>query len=94
MRHAIVENGIVVNVIETPDGWRDPESRSLVQSERASKGDTYDGRDFTTPVADETPLTVEQVAYAALTTQATRIEHIARLLALLPPLPPPPPTVP
>lgn len=70
MLYAIVENSVVTNVMEW-DGeskWAPPEGSTLVQSDTAGVGDTYDGTTFTRPTpptpAAPTPSQAERVAAA------------------------------
>ena len=49
MRHALIKDGSVVNVIELkPDSrWTPPEGHSVVQDDDCQIGDTHDGTTFT-----------------------------------------------
>ena len=85
MRCAVIENGIVVNVVEAQEGWEDPGGRTLVPSDAAGMGDSYDGTSFVVAKKDPPPVS-EQAEYAALTTQAEQTEYIARKLGLVPPV--------
>lgn len=56
MRAALIEKGIVTNVIELPDNWTGakgewplPKGATVVFSETAGPGDTYDGAAFIRP---------------------------------------------
>ena len=45
MRHAVIKDGFVVNVIELEPGskWTPPEGHSVVRDDECQIGDTYDG---------------------------------------------------
>ena len=61
MRHAIIRNGVVENVIELEPSskWTPPEGHSVVQDDECQIGDTHDGVTFTRinmipePIVDE-----------------------------------------
>lgn len=59
-RYAVVQGGIVVNtVVYDPEtSWSPPEGATLVRSDTAGVGHTYDGATFTAPAAPEPPLAV------------------------------------
>jgi hypothetical protein len=71
MRKALIdETGTVVNVIEVDGGWVCPDGHTLVASETASTGDTWDGQSFTTPVHTPTP---EELAIQAVEAETTAV---------------------
>lgn len=52
MRYAIIENGIVVNVVEWDGGqssWSPPEGTELQSSDTANPDNIWDGHEFRTP---------------------------------------------
>ena len=79
MRYAVIENNVVVNVIEAPEGWT-ISGKTLVASDTAQKRDTWNGSAFSTPVVEVLPTLQEQ--YAALTSDTDRILAIARHIGL------------
>jgi len=78
MRYAVINSAnTVVNVIDAPEGWTVAD-HTLVASDTASKGDTWDGSVFTTPVVSSSPGLKEQ--YTALTNNTERISLMAENL--------------
>ena len=47
MRYALIQNGVVTNVIEAPEGWQPPQGVRAVPSDTAGIGDTYADGEFT-----------------------------------------------
>lgn len=65
MRHAVIENGVVINTILAPEGF-EIEGATLVASDTAGIGDLYDAHtgEFSPPPPP--PITVDElVAYAS-----------------------------
>lgn len=58
MNYAVIDNGIVENIIVADEGFT-IEGKTLVPSDGAAIGDTWDGSTFTPPAPD--PITSEQV---------------------------------
>jgi len=77
MRYAVIENNVVVNVIDAPEGFT-ISGKTLVASDTAEKRDTWNGSAFSTPVVEVPPTLQEQ--YTALSTATARISFIAQHL--------------
>ena len=89
MRYAVIENNVVVNVIDAPDGWT-ISGKTLVASDTANKRDTWapdgvvlEGAEvFFVPGEKPDPPVDPAVQYAALTSETDRILAIARHIGL------------
>ena len=82
MRYAVIENGVVVNVILTNDPGPDD-----VATDVAGFGWTYDGQTFTAPVSPTQPVRVTKADFQRLLTPAERyaINALRKQIATLPP---------
>jgi hypothetical protein len=55
MRVALVENGVVVNVIMAGEGYSPPDGVTAIESDTAGIGYRYDGKALTRPADDGPP---------------------------------------
>jgi hypothetical protein len=90
MRYAVIENGVVVNVIEW-DGeteWTPGDDYDVIDCPASvGPGWTYDGQTFTAPVSPAQPVRVTKADFQRLLTPAERyaINALRKLIATLPP---------
>ncbi len=84
MRFAVVDKVTqkVLNVIEAPEDWVVPEDQTLIRSNRASPGDTKEGRIFirpTLPPPSRLSILVSKLIEDTLTSselhELLRLEH-------------------
>lgn len=83
MRYAVVDKqGLVVNVIEAPEGWEVDDHR-LIETDVGGPDDHYDGRirEFT-PVVTPDPGPSPQKRYKTATNVSARLAVIAKELGL------------
>ena len=81
MRLAVVDSdNVVVNVIEAPEDFR-IDGYTLVASDAAGPGDTWDGTAFTLAPEPE-PVATLRERYSRATTTTQRVSIIAEALGL------------
>lgn len=78
MRYAVIKNGVVVNVIEAPNGYTLP-GHTLVASATAGPGDTHTNGTFTPPTP---PVVYYDISKADIWRRVTDGEAIALQTAL------------
>jgi hypothetical protein len=94
MRYAIISDGVVQHVVELNSNWADvgqpwswtpPDGVTVVQTDTAGKGWTYDGVIFTAPPPNPDPTpTDDDIRNASFLSQTDRQDMITRLKTATP----------